>query len=186
MKEFMTLIQKSLDKGYNLLRNLLEWSRSQTGRIQVTPATLYLKSIVDRNVALLESNAKAKNINLFSSVGTLSVFADENMLDTVIRNLLSNAIKFTPANGKVEISSQEQDNVVEISISDTGVGIKADDIDKLFRIDVSYSTRGTAEEEGTGLGLLLCKEFIENNDGTIGAESEEGKGSRFYIRLPAS
>jgi two-component system sensor histidine kinase/response regulator len=185
-KEFLLLIHHSLEKGYNLLKNLLEWSRSQTGRIQVTLATLQLKNMVDQNISLLKNNAKAKNITLFSSVDNLSVVADEKMLDTVIRNLLSNAIKFTPKGGKVDISATKvQENVVEISISDTGVGIEPENLDNLFRIDVSVSTRGTAKEEGTGLGLILCKEFVEKNGGTIGVESEPKKGSRFYVRLPS-
>ncbi len=184
--EFLLLIHKSLEKGYSLLRNLLEWSRSQTGRIQVTPTTLNLKNLADQNLALLENNAKTKNITLFSSVENISVVADENMLYTIIRNLLSNAIKFTPKGGKIEISATiVEDGLVEISISDTGVGIKPENLDKLFRIDVSLSTRGTAQEEGTGLGLILCKEFVEKNGGTIGVKSELGKGSRFYFCLPS-
>ena len=185
-KEFLLLIHKSLEKGYGLLKNLLEWSRSQTGRIQVIAATLQLKNIVDQNIALLENNAKAKNITLFSSVEKTFVLADENILHTIIRNLLSNAIKFTPKGGKIEISATTvEEGLVEISISDTGVGIKPENLDKLFRIDVSLSTRGTEREEGTGLGLILCKEFVEKSGGTIGAESEPEKGSRFYFRIPS-
>lgn len=173
-------------KGYSLLRNLLEWSRSQTGTIASKPATLNLKEIAAENIELLSSNAKAKSIKLFSSVSdTNTVFADKNMLDTVIRNLLSNAIKFTSANGQVEIASKEKDSEINILISDTGVGIKPEDIDKLFRIDVSHTTIGTGEEKGTGLGLILCKDFVEKNGGTLWVESEIGKGSRFCIRLPS-
>jgi len=157
-KYFLALIHQSLEKGYTLLRNLLDWSRTQTGRIQVTAVTLNLKDVVDRNLALLENNARTKQINLFSSVlETTSVFADEDMLETIIRNLLSNAIKFTPTNGQVEIFSKTEENVIEISISDTGVGITPQDIDKLFRIEVSHTTIGTGEEKGTGLGLILCQ-----------------------------
>lgn len=185
-QEMLSVIQNSLDKGYHLLRNLLDWSRSQTGRIQITPITLELKTIVEQNITLLDNNAKAKNIHLVSSIGDLSVIADKNMLDVMLRNLLSNAIKFTPVNGSVEIYAQEQDNRVEISISDTGIGIEPEDVEKLFRIDVSHTTRGTAREEGTGLGLLLCKEFVEQNGGTIGVESQSGSGSRFYINLPST
>jgi signal transduction histidine kinase len=185
-EEFIQDILRTSNQGYNLLKNLLDWSRAQTGRIQMTPTTLSLQDIVYRSMALLDNNAKAKNIDIFSSIDTTLVFADEYMLDTVIRNLLSNAIKFTPADGNVEISAKEEGPEVEISISDTGVGIKQQDIDKLFQIDVSHSTVGTAKEEGTGLGLILCKEFVEKNGGTIRVESEEGKGSRFYIRLPSS
>jgi len=182
-EEFIQDIVRTSNQGYNLLKNLLDWSRAETGRMTVSLLTLDLQDIVYRSMALLDNNAKAKNIEIFSSIDTTLVFADEYMLDTVIRNLLSNAIKFTPVNGQVEISAKKEGPEVEISISDTGVGIKPQDIDKLFKIDVSHTTVGTAKEEGTGLGLILCKEFIEKNGGTIRVESEEGKGSRFYIRL---
>ncbi|MDM8558439.1 hybrid sensor histidine kinase/response regulator [Candidatus Parabeggiatoa sp. HSG14] len=182
--ELTKLVQQSSKQAYNLLENLLEWSRSQTGRIQINPGKLNLKFLVDMNIKLLESQAKAKNITVFSSVEITSIFADEHTLATVIRNLLSNAIKFTKPFGKVEIGTKEEDNFVEISVSDTGIGIKSTDVNKLFQIDVPHTTRGTAKEEGTGLGLILCKEFIEKNRGSIGIESELGKGSRFYIRLP--
>jgi two-component system sensor histidine kinase/response regulator len=183
-KYIQRIVQVS-NSGYHLLENLLQWSRLQTGRLKVAPAILELKEIVDCNIDLVGENAKDKNITLFSSIdGITSVVADGNMFDTIIRNLLTNAVKFTPTNGKVEISAKTEGYEVEISISDTGVGIKPEDMDKLFRTDVSFTTRGTAQEKGSGLGLILCKEFVEKNGGTIGVESQEGKGSRFYIRLP--
>jgi len=184
-KEFLELIHQNLQRGYILLRNLLDWARSQTGHLQMVPNNLNLQFMIDRNIAILNNNAQAKNIQVTSSIQTIWAFADERTIDTVIRNLLSNALKFTPENGKVEISAQEEKNSIEISISDTGVGIKPENIEKLFQIDVSYTTRGTAKEPGTGLGLILCKEFVEKNGGSIGVESEENKGSRFYIRLPS-
>jgi signal transduction histidine kinase len=157
----------------------------QTGRLKAQQEALNLKLIVEGNISLLSGQANGKNIKIFSSIDKGSVFADEHMLNTVIRNLLSNALKFTPQNGQVEISSVDMGTEVEISIKDTGVGIKPENIDKLFRIDVSHSTMGTANEQGTGLGLVLCKEFVEKNGGMIGVESEVGKWSRFYIRLPS-
>ncbi|HDN26075.1 MAG TPA: hybrid sensor histidine kinase/response regulator [Thioploca sp.] len=185
-KKLSQHILQASGSGYHLLENLLEWSISQTGRIQVTPATLDLKEIIDHNIELVGENAGAKHISICSSIDDItSVVADGNMLDTVIRNLLTNAVKFTPTNGKVEISAKTEAHEVEISISDTGVGIKPEDWDKLFRVDVSFTTRGTAQEKGSGLGLILCQEFVEKNGGTIGVESQEGKGSRFYIRLPS-
>jgi len=185
-ENFIKTILQSSQKGYSLLKNLLEWSRAQTGRITSKPTKLTLKTLVADNLELSSSNAKAKNITLVSSISdTTTVFADKNMLDTVIRNLVSNAIKFTPVNGKVEILSEEKDSKVEISISDTGIGISPQDIEKLFRVDVSHTTIGTGEEKGTGLGLILCKEFVEKNGGRIWVESELGKGSQFYIRLPS-
>ncbi|HAI69717.1 MAG TPA: hybrid sensor histidine kinase/response regulator, partial [Gammaproteobacteria bacterium] len=183
-ENFILSIQRASQKGYSLLSNLLEWAMAQTGQITSKAAILNLKSLVADNMALLNSNANAKSIKLSSSISeTSTVFADKNMLDTVIRNLLANAIKFTPVNGEVKIVSEEKGSEVEISISDTGVGINPKDIDKLFRVDISHTTIGTGEEKGTGLGLILCKEFVEKNGGTIWVESEMGKGSRFYIRL---
>jgi len=185
--ELLILVQQGLEKGHNLLRNLLDWSRSQTGRLKTKPMLVDVNSIVEQNISLLENNTLAKNITMFSSINSETlVLADKNMLHTIIRNLLSNAIKFTPTGGKIEITSQIKENKLEISIMDTGVGIRAEDIDKLFRIDVSHSTYGTEKEKGTGLGLLLCKEFIEKNNGNIGVDSKEGQGSRFYIQLPCS
>jgi len=171
-QEFLELIHQNLQKGYVLLQNLLDWARSQTGRLQLVPNNLDLKFIVARNIAFMNNNAQAKNIQIVSSLNNVWAFADKHTIDTVIRNLLANAIKFTPQNGKIEIFATEKENSIELSISDTGVGIKPEDIDKLFRLDVSYTTRGTAKEQGTGLGLVLCKEFVEKNGGTIGIESE--------------
>lgn len=184
-EEYSQYILQFADKGYNLLKNLLEWSRSQTGRMQVEPSALNLPSLVHQNIQFCEEMAKAKNINLFSHLDedAPSVFADKDMLDTIIRNLLENAVKFTDKQGVIQVSSKRvADNLVEISVSDTG--IKAEDIDKLFQIDVTYTSLGTAKEEGNGLGLILCQEFVEKNGGTLGVESEVGKGSLFYVRLP--
>ncbi len=184
-ENFIQSILQASRKGYDLLVNLLDWSRSQTGTIAFKPALLNLKTLVAETVELSSSQAIAKNITLLSYLSeTTTVFADKNMLETVIRNLISNAIKFTPVNGRVEIAYQEQDTEVEISISDSGVGISSENIDKLFKVGISHSTPGTAKEKGTGLGLLLCHEFIEKNSGQIWVESEVGKGSLFYIRLP--
>ncbi len=180
------IILKSSEKGYRLLQNLLQWSQAQTGKITSKPTKFGLKTFIADNFELSSTQAKAKNITLVSSISdTTTVFTDKNMLDTVIRNLISNAIKFTPVNGKVELLSEEKDSEVEISISDTGVGISPQDIEKLFRVDINHSTIGTGEEKGTGLGLILCKEFVEKNGGKIWVESEVGKGSQFHIRLPS-
>ncbi|RKZ72771.1 MAG: hybrid sensor histidine kinase/response regulator [Candidatus Parabeggiatoa sp. nov. 1] len=185
-RQDIQVIQQTSKQGYKLLKNLLEWAKSQTGKTAFQPTTFNLKAIVAINIELLTNNAQSKNITILSDIlETTLVFADENMLNTVLKNLLSNAIKFTPANGTVAISCEEKDTEVEISISDTGIGIKPEDIDKLFKIDVSHTTIGTGKEEGTGLGLILCKELVEKNGGSIWVEGEEGKGSRFYIRLPS-
>jgi signal transduction histidine kinase len=131
--------------------------------------------------------ANSKNIELKSSVPEkLVVFADRNMIKTILRNLISNAIKFTYKNGKVDVKAIARDNEVEIAVSDNGIGINKDTIAKLFRIDANLSTRGTENENGTGLGLFLCKEFVEKHGGKIWVESESGKGSIFKLILPSA
>ena len=114
----------------------------------------------------------------------MTAYADHNMVDTVVRNLLSNALKFTDAGGIVEVSGQQNEGFVEITVSDTGIGMSQKEMDKLFRIDMKYTNVGTAGEKGTGLGLILCKELIEKNGGQIRVESEIGKGTRFTFTLP--
>ena len=181
---FIPLIKQSSENGYNLLQNLLEWSRVQTGKIKVTPVYFEIKSLVQKNIDLFQGQAQKKTITLFSSLEEKNVFADINMINTVFRNLLANAIKFTPENGQIEVFSLCKPEVLEISIKDSGVGIKSQDIEKLFKLDENHTTPGTNHESGTGLGLVLCKEFIEKNEGTISVTSQEGKGSQFSICLP--
>jgi two-component system, sensor histidine kinase and response regulator len=172
-------------QGYNLLDNLLNWSKSQTGKIEVNTVVINLREIVEENVTLLYSQAQAKKIEMNNHVPeNLMAAADLNMVLTVVRNLLSNAIKFTNEGGKIEIHGKSGNNHVEISVEDTGVGISPEDLEKIFRIDIKHSTSGTANERGSGLGLVLCKEFIEKNFGLLKASSEIGKGSRFWFTLP--
>lgn len=182
--KYLLMISQASNQGYHLLRNLLDWFRNQTGKIKVIPVTVSLKPLVERNIEFLSSLAKNKNITVSSWVDSeATVWADQNMLDTVIRNLLANAIKFTPNSGKVEITSQPQASMMEISVIDTGIGIKPEDIQQIVQ-GSHYTTIGTDNEKGTGIGLNLCKEFVEKNGGNIGVESEMGKGSRFYVHLP--
>lgn len=182
---FLPLIKQSSERGYNLLTNLLEWSRVHTGRIKPHPQLLDVNTLVNTNMQLLENQSLQKQITIVSKIKKETVaFVDMQMCDTVMRNLLSNAVKFTPKNGHVEISSVDIDGMLEISIQDSGVGIEPKNIDKILRIDESYNTKGTNNESGTGLGLSLCQEFIDKNNGILGVDSELGNGSRFYIRLP--
>ncbi len=170
-----------------LLQNLLDWSRSKTGRIDFHPENKYLSLIVKTTSDLLFEQARAKNITIVSKVtADIRVFCDENMIQTVIRNLISNAIKFTFPGGRIFIESDTHGPEILVSIADNGIGIPKSQINKLFRIDEVYKTDGTQKEKGTGLGLILCKEFVEKNGGRIWAESEPGKGSRFYFTLPKS
>ncbi len=184
-KDYLKMLKQAATNGYDLLTNLLNWSRSQTGRLQADPTTLVLQDSIYRNVGLQKDKAGCKKIDILADVDeNITVFADVNMLNTVVRNLISNAIKFTPKSGTIRITAEPiDDNVVEISITDTGIGIKSEDINKMFRINIAR-TYGTDGEKGNGLGLVLCKELIEKCNGTIGVESKVGEGSRFYVRLP--
>jgi signal transduction histidine kinase len=184
-EHFLQQLSQIADNGYDLLTNLLNWSKSQTGRLQTYSITLVLQDLIYRNIELQRNKADCKEIDIFAVVNeNIAVFADKNMLDTVLRNLISNAIKFTQKTGVIRVTvEQVENNQVEISIADTGIGIKPEDLDKLFQVNLTR-TFGTAGEKGNGLGLVLCKELIEKCDGTIGVESEVGEGSRFYVRLP--
>ncbi|HHC25666.1 MAG TPA: HAMP domain-containing histidine kinase [Desulfobacterales bacterium] len=185
IKEFIEEINLASRQAFNLLGNLLEWARSQTGRILYSPEKISMDEIVQKNKDLLEQNAKEKNIHLANDVEPDTfVYADKDMIATVIRNLMTNALKYTPYGGKVTITSKNAGDFTETWISDTGIGIGEEDMDKLFRIDTKYSTLGTANERGTGLGLILCKEFIKGNHGKIWVKSEVGKGSDFKFTLP--
>ncbi len=184
-KTFIGLMHNAALSGYALLENLLEWSRAQTGNLTFLPQNLNIREIVDENLATLKVNAANKKILLNSKVKhDIEVVADRNMLNTVIRNLLSNALKFTHEEGSVTVNAHKSDGHVIMSVKDTGVGIREDDLNKLFRLDIKYTNLGTAKEKGTGLGLLLCKEFIEKHGGKLWVESTFGKGSEFKFTVP--
>ncbi len=182
--EYHELILDSAEKGYRLLENLLNWSSAQTGRLEYNPQINNLQCFIKEELQLLNTNAEQKNIKLLAEVPENTfAFFDHNMIETVIRNLVSNAIKFTKPGGSVSIIASNQDEMVQIEVKDNGVGISDEDQKKLFRVDVHHSTSGTNNEEGTGLGLVLCKEFVEKNGGKIRVESVEGRGSRFIFTL---
>lgn len=178
-------IHRSAKRVLELLENLLEWSRIQMGRLEYTPTFLDLQQLTKKTVYLLTPNAGNKSITLQNDVPTtLSVYADYQMVDTVIRNLIANALKFTRPGGQVTISAAKTGHYVEVKVRDTGVGIPETDIGKLFKIEVHHSTAGTAREKGTGLGLILCKELIELNRGQIWIDSELGQGTTVTFTLP--
>ncbi|MCD4746250.1 MAG: tetratricopeptide repeat-containing sensor histidine kinase [Bacteroidales bacterium] len=184
-KEFIKEINNSSEETYKLLENLLDWSRSQSGNIDFNPEVINLNNIIKNTISVLKFQAKIKNISLSLNVpDNIKIFADKNLLRTIFRNLISNAIKFTYENGEVNVSSELKANFVEIKITDNGVGMSEENIKKLFRIDEKFKTNGTANEKGTGLGLVLCREFVEKIGGKIWVESEEGKGSNFYFTIP--
>ncbi len=179
-------IQTSVLRVKDLLNNLLYWSRNQMNDSHAEIQKINLTQIITRNISLFEPTAEQKNIQLQtqSPPETLMVFADNNMLDTVLRNLISNAIKFTKHDGQVYIFTKVIDNQVITEIKDSGVGMSEQVMAGLFESGRHHTTHGTAHEKGTGLGLKLCKEFIELQHGTIWVESQEGKGSTFGFKLP--
>ncbi|MCX6175731.1 MAG: ATP-binding protein [Ignavibacteriales bacterium] len=178
-------MKKSAEMSHHLLQNLLHWSRSQTGRIEFNPQKIELKKIVDDNLVFLSKTAEKKQIQLFHEIASdLFVTADEDMLNTVMRNLLTNAIKFSHKGGSINVHAIRQGTSVQIGVQDTGVGMDQNTIDNLFRLDLTRSKTGTENESGSGLGLILCKEFVERNNGKIWIESIPGKGSKFIFTLP--
>ena len=184
-KDLILSLNRSLNNQYNLLKNLLDWSRLQTGRITCNPDTIVLTDLVNDIIYLFQNNIKNKQLIVEVNVDKSHIiFADYWMIRTVITNLIANAIKFTYNNGLIKIYSKSFSDTIELSVEDNGVGIEQLDIDKLFRIDCQISTIGTNNETGTGLGLILCKEMIEKNNGIIEVESNKGLGSRFYFYLP--
>jgi signal transduction histidine kinase len=184
-RDYIRRINRSSHHLSAFLENLLEWSRSQRGVIKFNPKTIDLGPMTDECLEVMKENAEKKLITLVSRVSRNTfAYADIDMIKTVVRNLISNAVKFTHSGGEVTVTAEEKEQSVEISVSDTGVGIDAEHISKLFRLDVQVTTKGTANEKGTGLGLILCKEFVERNSGSISIDSEPGKGSRFTFSLP--
>ncbi|MFC2098775.1 PAS domain S-box protein, partial [Bacteroidota bacterium] len=182
---FIRMINEASRQAHNLLENLLNWSRAQTGRMNIETTGIDVYSTVESIFDLYENMAEEKNLVMTNKVhpGTLA-FGDANMVPTVMRNLISNAIKFTKPRGKVTVNARSLRDCTEIVVSDTGIGIPEEMINKLFRIEENVARSGTANEEGTGLGLVLCKEFVEKNKGTIKVSSKPGKGSTFSVRLP--
>ncbi len=188
IQEYAEIIQNSSQRAMDLLMNLMEWSRSQTGRMEFAPEQIEIFALIDEVTELLNYTARQKSINIYTEGRHKTVvFADRAMIGTVLRNLISNAIKFTNPGDEVVILAEQNENELVVSVADNGVGIKKEAIDKLFRIDVNYVTMGTQNEKGTGLGLILCKEFISKHGGKIWAESDpEKKGSRFCFTIPKS
>jgi signal transduction histidine kinase len=186
-EEFITHISNTAEHTLTLLDNLLSWARTQTGEIDFKPENLHPYPIVEEIVGLLNSSATIKNITLNNSVpDDIIVYADPNMFKTILRNLVQNSIKFTNSGGTVDIHAISKQNQIVFSITDNGVGMSKETHNNIFSIDTTVITNGTDHERGSGLGLVLCKEFIEKNGGKIWAESEVGKGSKFEFTIPSS
>lgn len=183
-------IYKALQSTFQLLEDILTWSRSQTGKIEIKPSNLYLEPFFAEISAMMKTVADKKGITIQTDIQEeISVYADKNSIYTVMRNLISNAIKFSFADTVIHLKAEKMhdnsDEFVKISVVDNGVGMSDQKQKELFKIDTNISTLGTDQEKGTGLGLILCKEFVERNKGEIGVESTEGKGSVFYFSLPS-
>jgi len=179
------MIRDSSQSAFNLLENLLEWSKAQTGRIGFNPEQFILVDLLHEVKELMNHLLEQKNIVInFQMDPKLHVYADKNMIHTVMRNLISNSIKFTETDGKIEITAEMMDTEIRISVIDTGIGISKNAMNKLFKISEKVISLGTKNEKGTGLGLLLCKEFVARHGGRIWVESEIGSGSKFTFTLP--
>jgi len=184
-KYFIDLIHNSSEQAFNLLENLLSWARVQSNKLQVHKVKVDLGKVIGDIIALFANYAESKQIVLESEMeGNITFSADRSMIFTVISNLVNNGLKYTGQGGRVTIWAAVDNSNVEVKVSDTGVGIEEENRKKLFRIDTSYIKPGTNHENGTGLGLILCKEFIEMHHGQIWVESEYGKGSTFAFSIP--
>jgi len=185
-REYSNIIYQSAKNLNALLENLLEWSRAQADKIDHHPEMIELARFLSSIIAIQKISADKKNIRLLSRIPPgIKVYADANMLHTVLRNLIQNAIKFTGAQGMVEVEAYTRNPDVIIAVKDNGIGIAKERTDDLFRIDRHSTTRGTANEGGTGLGLIICREFVERNGGKLWVESEPGKGTTFSFSIPA-
>jgi two-component system sensor histidine kinase/response regulator len=174
---------KSSKSVYNLIENLLEWSRIQRHDIKMNPQFTNINFIIDELYSLLKSNLDQKGITFNSNIGGLSITADTMMLNTLFRNLISNAIKFSNSGDSISVNYQKNEGMHQFCVEDTGIGMSEEIKNKLFRIDTKVTKTGTNNESGTGLGLILCKEFAEMHNGNIWVESEPGKGSKFYFTI---
>ncbi|SFC95118.1 PAS domain S-box-containing protein [Algibacter lectus] len=183
--EYAEIIYTSSEHAMALLSNLMEWSRSQSGQMKFNPEYIDLIALIQNTLGLLKTSSEQKQIHInLDAAANIIVYADKEMIETVLRNIISNAIKFTPKKGVINIQTKEMESEHLISVIDSGVGISKDDLEKLFHLDKSHTTAGTNDESGTGLGLILCKDFIDYHKGKIWAESEVGVGTNMRFCLP--
>lgn len=184
-ESFLQMILQSSDNTYKLLENLLLWSKVQVGKMNAKLEKVYIEDLINDTVSQLRTMADKKDIKIeVSHPNNLSVSLDKFMISTVLRNLITNAIKFTPKSGLISVSVEEKENNIQVLIKDNGVGIDKENIEKLFNITEKFSMQGTEQEEGNGLGLILCKEFIDLHKGEIWVESKKGEGTTFTFSLP--
>jgi len=187
-KEMIRALSRSSRNIFNLLENLLEWSQMQNGKTAFVPRETSLSQLVSEGIKILADSGRNKNISIITDIAAdQMVHADANMFQSVVRNLVSNAIKYTPKGGSVKITADlTENNTSVITVKDTGIGMKSEMVANLFKLNVNNSRPGTEGEHSTGLGLLLCKEFVERHGGELWVESEEGKGALFCFTIPAN
>ena len=182
---YIDIASNSANRTLNLLDNLLAWTSAQNVEENYHPVRMNLSGLIDEEIEAINLNASQKRIVIYNAVSPhLQVVADAQMIKSVVRNLLSNALKFTNSGGEVIVSAIEQQKFVEIQVTDNGIGISSEDMKALFNPQIRHTTPGTQKEQGTGLGLTICKEFIQIHGGSIHVESEPGKGSTFKFTLP--
>ena len=183
--ELVRILQENTHKEFKLLQDLLDWAKSQSNELNITPIPMNTFSVANETIELLDENARVKNINLINRLSPNTVLkGDPNMIKTVMRNLVANAIKFTPDQGKITISERKDNQYRYIDVTDTGVGIPQKHLDTIFNLADDNVRSGTQGEKGTGLGLQLCSQFLEKHNGRLEVKSEEGKGSTFSVVLP--
>jgi signal transduction histidine kinase len=184
-KEIINDINLSSKNAFNLLQNLLEWTRTQSGAIKNRPVAIDPRHLVELSLETVSTQAKNKDIEILQTYLTLDLgFADDNLISTVIRNLCTNAIKFSPRNSTIEIVVKTYEKDLVFCVKDEGIGMSDEEIDQLFRIDLNFHKRGTEKETGSGLGLKLCKEFVHYCNGRLWVVSEPGNGSSFFFTIP--
>ena len=180
-----TEVKISVDHHLETLNNVLEWSKAQMQGLKPVLDKINLNKIAQNQQFFFKALAESKEIEILKDVDTKTrVFADPNQIDVVLRNLVGNALKFTPKEGRITILSTIEEDFVSITVTDTGIGMSKETLNKLFKKDEHFTTQGTNNEAGTGLGLFLCKDFVEANAGKLSVESEEGKGTSFKFDLP--
>jgi signal transduction histidine kinase len=187
IENLISEINKSAQNTFGLLEDLLKWARMQSGKIPFVPQKMNFAEICRDFLEIFRTQAKSKNITINCiSADEINIFADPDMIKAIFRNIITNALKFTYNGGQIDICAEKSNTYATFNISDNGIGIKPESLKKLFNISQITSTPGTAEETGSGLGLVLCKEFVEKHGGKIWVESEFDKGSKFKFTIPLS
>lgn len=185
IKELISTLNDALKNQYKFLDDLLNWSRIQSGKLSLSKTKFNLHNLVENVRNLFDTSLQTKKIELINQIPIQqNIFADEDMLFLLIRNLISNAIKFTKSFGRIEITSFELEDYIQVIVSDNGIGIKPENLEKLFKLGSHYTTRGTNNETGNGLGLTLCKEIVNKHNGKIWVKSEYNKGTKIFFTVP--